>query len=111
MYQRLQKLNVTLSYSAVNRLVYDLSVDHDVMVLQWRDRLAQSLENQQHEVFNHPILFTNLIKFSIIFSTIKLQVYCRLVVEMIQTKNLALCCIPIVNVAPIILQSRWISLI
>ena len=39
MYQRLQKLNVTVSHKTVIRLVTALGENHDVRVVEWRDRL------------------------------------------------------------------------
>ncbi len=44
-YNRLQKLNITMSYSSVLSLVDKVGADHDVKVHEWRDVLVHKLSD------------------------------------------------------------------
>ena len=44
-YDRLQKLNISMSHSQLLRLVDKLGSDHDARVLNWRDSLTAKMEN------------------------------------------------------------------
>lgn len=49
-YQRLQKLNLTVSHQTLIKLVDNVGKDHDARVLQWRDILVQKLKRQDRQV-------------------------------------------------------------
>ena len=43
-YERLQKLNLSMSHSQLLRLVDKLGMDHDARVLNWRDSLISKMK-------------------------------------------------------------------
>ncbi len=49
-YQRLQKVDVCMSYIVTCRLLESLGDGHDKLVLQWRDHLIESLKKVHEEV-------------------------------------------------------------
>ena len=44
-FERLQKLNICMSYRTTIRLVNALGMDYDAVVCKWRDSLVPGLEN------------------------------------------------------------------
>ena len=44
-YERLQKLNITVSHRQLLRLIDKLGMNHDGKVLEWRDALVVELKN------------------------------------------------------------------
>ena len=51
MFYRLHKLNLTVSYKMVIRLLDDFGKDHDMKVQQWRDSLKNFLSSSMVREF------------------------------------------------------------
>ena len=51
MFYRLHKLNLTVSYKTVIRLLDDFGKDHDMKVQQWRDSLKNFLSSSMVREF------------------------------------------------------------
>lgn len=51
-YQRLQKLNLTMSHPSLVRLIDKVGEDYDAKVKGWRDAIVANLASSQTEVKN-----------------------------------------------------------
>lgn len=49
-YDRLQKLNLTMSHPQLLRLVDKVGLHHDARVMEWRDALMQEILNKSPRV-------------------------------------------------------------
>lgn len=58
-FERLQKLNVTMSHSQLTRLVEEMGSNFDAVVIGWRDHLISKIKNTSRTQVFWTLLYAN----------------------------------------------------